>query len=263
MQQVEQMLKAFWVDHEFSGESAELLTIQHDRKTEVADKTLGAVAKKLVGSFLTNGDTESPAGDSPEIKDPNKIHFGFKSSLSFSAEDFEREKATLEALITMRNELVHHFLENFDLRTLQGCATADQHLEACLVQVNLYTEKLRGWADATLKGRELMASFLGSEAGRDLIVFGIMPGGEIHWEATPIVAQLKAAEEALSCKGWTSLNAAIAKIMGKHPELTPRKYGCSRWRHLLHETGLFNTQIQKSASGAVDDVFFQSRVERG
>lgn len=108
-----------------------------------------------------------------------------------------------------------------------------------------------------------MASFLGSEAGRDLIVFGIMPGGEIHWEATPIVAQLKAAEEALSCKGWTSLNAAIAKIKGKHPELTPRKYGCSRWRHLLHETGLFNTQIQKSASGAVDDVFFQSRVERG
>lgn len=263
LQQVEQMLKAFWVDHEIFGESAELLTIQRDRKTEVADKTLGAMAKKLVGSFLTNGDTESLAGDSPEIKNPNKIHFGFKSSLSFSAEDFEREKATLEALITMRNELVHHFLENFDLRTLQGCATADQHLEACLVQINLYTEKLRGWADATLKGRELMVSFLGSEAGRDLIVFGIMPGGEIHWEATPIVAQLKAAEEALSCKGWTSLNAAIAKIKGKHPELTPRKYGCSRWRHLLHETGLFNTQVQKSASGAVEDVFFQSRVERG
>ncbi len=76
LQQVEQMLKAFWVDHEVFGESAELLTIQHDRKTEVADKTLGAMAKKLVGSFLTNGDTESPAGDSPAIKDPNKIFPG-------------------------------------------------------------------------------------------------------------------------------------------------------------------------------------------
>lgn len=59
--------------HEIFGESAELLTIQRDRKTEVADKTLGAMAKKLVGSFLTNGDTESPAGDSPEIRIPTRF----------------------------------------------------------------------------------------------------------------------------------------------------------------------------------------------
>lgn len=62
-----------------------------------------------------------------------------------------------------------------------------------------------------------MASILGSEAGRDLIVFGIMPGGEIHWEATPIVAQLRERQKKhYRAKGWTSLNAAIAKIKGKH-----------------------------------------------
>jgi len=92
LQQVEQMLKAFWVDHEVFGESAELLTIQHARKTEVAEKTLGAMAKKLVGSFLTNGDTESPVVEAPEIKDVSKFPIDFNSYLSFSEEGFKGEE---------------------------------------------------------------------------------------------------------------------------------------------------------------------------
>ena len=57
--------------------------------------------------------------------------------------------------------------------------------------------------------------------------------------------------EALAPSGsqtrWTELNAAIAWIAKQHPDQTPRRYGCSSWRQVLHESGEFEVMKKKPA----------------
>lgn len=60
--------------------------------------------------------------------------------------------------------------------------------------------------------------------------------GKIHWPVAGIVGALREAFHTLSIDDWVSLDAAARWITEHHPQQTPQKYGCSRWRHVIHES---------------------------
>jgi len=90
-----------------------------------------------------------------------------------------------------------------------------------------------------------------SDAFKDMLIDGIAPDGQVHWPMSGIVSGLREAEQALAPPGdparWTELNAAIAWIAKQHPDQTPRRYGCSSWRQVLHESGEFEVVKKKPA----------------
>ncbi len=242
LQQVELLVKALWIDHEHSGYAGEFEAVQAKRKGQVADKTLGTVIKALTGSYLTAnlGKPDEEAEDEPEPQlDPTRISFHFKSRISLSEEDYVRTTAELEGLVEMRNALVHHFVESFDLGSESGCRGVEAHLDMCFGTIDAELKVMQGWAKTHLEAKETAASFFLSEEGRRFMVYGIWPDGTVDWGTTPIVAVLREAEMCLAKDGWTSLDAAIKWLSTKYPDKQPAQYGCSRWRHLLHESKLF------------------------
>src|SRR3546814_4746275 len=70
-----------------------------------------------------------------------------------------------------------------------------------------------------------------------MLLNGIGPDGTIHWPMAGIVSALHQALRELAVDGWASLDAAARWMSENHPEQTPQKYGCARWRHVIHESG--------------------------
>lgn len=257
LQQVELLVKALWIDHEHFAYAGEFEAAQAERRGQVADKTLGTVLKALTGSYLT-ADSDDEAEDDPKL-DTTRISFRFKSSIRLSEEDYAQTKANLEALVEMRNALVHHFVESFDLGSESGCREADAHLDTCFGMIDAQLKVMQGWAKTHMEAKEAAARFILSEEGRRFMFFGILPDGTIDWETTPIVAVLREAEQSLSKDGWTSLDAAIKWLSQKYPDKQPAEYGCSRWRHLLHESKLF--EIRRATSELAGACYRSKRVQ--
>lgn len=140
----------------------------------------------------------------------------------------------------------NHFLERFDLWSESGCQAADGFLEESYEAINRHYLNLQCWAKAMDKARTEMASIVQSQAFSD-VLDGIHADGSVSWPDSGIGRCLREAETKLAEDGWTRLNAAIRWIGSTDPEQKPKRYGCSSWRHVLHESQQF--EIRKSQAG--------------
>ena len=83
----------------------------------------------------------------------------------------------------LRNTLVHHFIDQHDLWTLDGCAAQDE-LGSAYTRIDQHFEQLRGWAEHMDQARRLAAEFVQSDVFHDLVVNGITPDGT-RWTGRP------------------------------------------------------------------------------
>jgi hypothetical protein len=121
----------------------------------------------------------------------------------------------------MRNELVHHFIENYDIWTEAGCADADAHLDDCFRVIDQQFEWLRKIAQHHYETRKMMANVLQSAEFKDFLLHGIKPSGAgVIWPSCTIVNLLRDAEATLAVDGWTPLARAIEYISGREPSHT-------------------------------------------
>lgn len=259
IQQFEGLAKALWVDTEHEGYAGEFLVSQSKRKEHISDKTLGLVVKRLADSFLApdlgRPEEEPPNDDHPEM-DSTRAYFRFKRKISMSSEDYSRTTSELNALVEMRNTLVHHFIERFDLRSEQGCQDAQAHLDDCYQRIDALYSTISVWAESHQKAGEVFSAFLQSEEGRKAFLDILPPGDRVDWGSAPVISALRGAQEELSSGGWTSLDDAVRWLALKYPDEKPGKYGCSSWQHLLHESRLF--EIQKATAERANGRRFRS-----
>src|SRR3546814_17187672 len=92
-----------------------------------------------------------------------------------------------------------------------------------------------------------MAELVRAPEFQSMLLNGIGPDGTIHWPMAGIVSALHQALRELAVDGWASLDAAARWMSETHPEQTPQKYGCARWRHVIHESGQFELQIGRAS----------------
>lgn len=57
----------------------------------------------------------------------------------------------------------------------------------------------------------------------------------------------------------TNLADAIAFIGARHPDHTPKRYGCSSWRQVLHESKLFDVRRDKAMDAAPGATWYRPR----
>ena len=242
LQQYEQLMKAIVAHHEISASGLPLESNQAERIADAANKTLGTLVGTLLGTYVTSGDQDEVA--EPDAPD-NIISFKMKMSLRMSAEDFDTTQNDLKELVLLRNNLVHHFIDQHDLWSLDGCRGAQESLVAAYSRVDQHFEQLRGWAEHMDQARRLAAEFAQSDAFRDLVINGIAPDGSVDWPAAGIVRALREAADQLAVDEWTPVATAGRWIAERYPDQLPAKYGCSSWRQVVHESRLFELRYRE------------------
>lgn len=260
LQQLELVIKAILAFSKIEGHPEDLLTNLERRKESFATKTLGQLVGELTGAYFLPGvgeDTESPPSND---QDPTRAYFRMTCVTQLEEAAYEQTKIALRELVDVRNELVHHFMSRFELFSVAGCEAAVAYLDKAFELIDKHDRELRLMAKTMDESRKELGAFFASEAGEDMLVYGIMPGGApIHWPATTIVQWLQNAERACAVEGWTRLPDAIQHIQQRNEGLTPRKYGCASWRQVVHESKLFQTERRREQSAGESVLWYRSR----
>lgn len=244
LQEYERLIKDIVADHEVAGYSSELLGIRAAQYDSVATDTLGQVMKKLTDNFIVPA-SNATSSSNDDVSPDNLAQpwISMTHRIAFADENFKRVTQRLENVVDLRNELVHHFLEKHDICSEPGCLAADAYLDECFKLIDSSYEEMEQWAQHSSESKAIMANWLKSPEATDFFVHGILPGkAGVNWAASTIVNLLQDAESALSREGWTQLSKAIVYIREREPEHNPSKYGCSSWRHVLHESDLFDVR---------------------
>ena len=237
LQQFERLLKAMVATQEISGTLQSLQHALDARRMEVSDKTLGIMIGRLMDSCIRpEGDDQVEVTQNSGVE---SLHFGFKMQLSLPKADHEKLMGELRELVSLRNTLVHHFIEQFDLHTVGGCSAAKASLIRSYEEIDRHFARLRSFAGHMDDAKRSASEFMRSAEFHELVVNGIDPDGKIHWPMAGIVTALREAFHELAVDGWVSVDAAARWVSENRPDQTPQKYGCSRWRHVVHESREF------------------------
>ena len=237
LQQYERLLKAMVAAHTFSGTPQTLPHVLEAQRAEASDKTMGTLIGRLLGTYIVK-EGSAPPDDTPEQAEES-IYFGFRMQFSMPPDSYEILKADLRELVSLRNTLVHHLIDQHDLWTVKGCLDAQNALVEAYAEIERHIEQLRTFAGHMDEARGAAAELMQTPEFRDMVVNGISPDGQVHWPSAGIVSALRQAHRELAVDGWVNLDAAARWLSEHLPEQTPQKYGCSRWRHAVHQSGQF------------------------
>lgn len=264
LQQYERLLKALWVDHEVAGPPAALQQIRTARSESLRKSPLGDVRKKLLGSFFRaeneTFEEDGDAGTPPTSSDG--VHFSLRTQHVMPKEAYEQFVQNTESLVLMRNDLVHHLLDRYDLSQTDARLRCIAHLERCLDLIGERHEELLGVCHAHIEAREAMAEWTKGEDFYNLMHHGISPDGSFDWRAAGIVGSLQEAAKTLSRgDGWTLLKDAIERIAVRNPNHVPDVYGCISWPHVLTQSRLFDLRYEVDDDGRKQGLYRPRRIQ--
>ena len=258
VQQYERLLKAMLAHHELAGPMDTLEDQRVERAEKLSDKSLGLLVKALFESYVVPEGFEREL--LPDDKAPtDRIAMAFSFRLSMAPEDWSRTKAAIEELVDLRNGLMHHLIEQFNVWTEDGCVEAIRHLEESYDRIDRHFLELVSWAKSMDEARSIAVQFTQSQPFLDMLVNGVAPDGTFEWSHTGIVRVLRDASRNLAGSGWTRLDQARVWIAENHPEQTPEKYGCRTWPQVLSESRQFDLQY-RTANGSAKAAWFRERV---
>lgn len=255
IQQLEVMVKSMVAHRVIESESGDMHSFLDKRKQDVAKKTLGQAIGDLTTDFFS-----LPANEESQKReragDPTKIRFRTSFRVEMSPEDHQRIQLRLVELVELRNELVHHFLEIHDIWTVAGCANADAYLDNCYRLIDERFDELRRIAEAMNE----VANEMQSNEFIDFLLRENQPDGTGAVSSLCTIENLlRDAEATFAVDGWTPLARAIEYISGREPSHTPKRYGCSSWRQVLHESAIFAIRREQSEPGSARETWYRSR----
>ncbi|ELM3618018.1 OST-HTH/LOTUS domain-containing protein [Aeromonas sobria] len=245
LQQLELTLKVTLPTLKVSGFSDELAgKIERDRRF-FGSKTLG----HLVGQW-SQRTTLGKAQEMDEDALNGRAYISI--SISVGLEDGEWMSEKLKQLVELRNELVHHFLSRFGLNSEASCQEAIDFLATAANIIKDNRDALHSFLTTAEKAKNELYEFMNSAEGKHFALSGVLPGQPVdNWENTTIVQQLKYEERLIGKDGWVPLHDAIRSIGQRRPGLSPKLYGCSSWREVIHCSQLFEVDKQLSPVGGV------------
>lgn len=247
LQQYERLLKQLIVVSEISGVPDELQANLERRRELFANKTLGQLVGELTGELLGTSEPSTETQQSKAEREAlaqNQPFFRTTFFMPVVDQDHEQTRQELAQLVCMRNELVHHFLELFDLRDAEQCLAAETYLDEGLSQIDSHWQRLVAWAESHDAARQMMAAFMQTPEFENLLLKGVLPNISVDWASSQVVNLLREAEEKLGSGGWTALDEVIVYLQQTHPEETPKRYGCKTWRQLIRRSELFELKRQ-------------------
>lgn len=259
LQQYERLLKAVLASMALKGPPEQLFAARERQVAGMRNNTLGTLVKQFTGEHLfatpvKEGDEQDDRGD-PTPGPWIDIHY----SIGLSSAAYEETKTTLVELVELRNELVHHLIERFDISKANECHAASLHLDRCYERIDNSCQRLKSWAITIDEVRKKAYSLVQSKSFENAFLHGINPDGTVSWERSSIVEELRSAERSCQIEGWTPLDAALALIRKRGKAPVPTRYGCKTWRQLLKRSGQFEMKSIAGPNGAGRCTWYRSR----
>ncbi|MCY1207058.1 hypothetical protein D3C87_358560 [compost metagenome] len=261
LQQYEKMVKVLAANFEIEGPAAQLQDIRKKREAALANQTLGGLVTALSSSYLCTrpADGEAEVETEWEPPDDRQIWLRMQMRISLTPEDHGQLVSGLRELVALRNRLVHHFIDMFDLGLMQGCLAAGTFLDSSYAQIDLHCTQAQEWLRTMDESRRRLASFMASDAWSDWLLHGIQPDGIVDWKQSSMVEHLLEAEAALAVDGWAPLRQAVHRMQTLHPEYTLERYGRTSWRQVLNDCGHFEHRCTEGKEPKDDRTWFRSR----
>ncbi len=237
LQQYERLIKSMVAHHKVSGPIHDLEQTRAAQVDETARKTLGTLVGDLVGSYVV-ADEVDPTEETTTYTPENVNWFAMQMTLGLPEAEFTLVESELREMVLLRNNLVHHFIDQHDLWSSDGCRRAKDALVIAYNRIDQHFGQLREWAEGMEKTRQTLSEILQSEEFKDVLVNGIAPNGKVNWDASGIVSALREAFRALAVDGWAPLAEAGKWVTKLYPEQLPAKYGCQSWRQVVHNASI-------------------------
>ena len=242
-QQFEVMLKFLVTHGNFSGYVCDLEKIKEQKKAKVMKHTLGQVA----GEFLenTHGEYKETEKELPEL--PEKImHMSFSFKIQSDENLYLQKKENLAKIIQERNELIHQFVLNFNLNTIESLIQAESYLDAKREALLPELENAKQYLKALDEVRKEFAKFIVSgEADR------LWELDELRQEyVVKLLGQIIAV--AKRNDGWTLLTHAGHFLHQNAPdqlEEVKKKYKCRTLKDLIIKTEIFDLEEELTPKG--------------
>lgn len=250
VQQYERLMKTMLAAIALQGTPAQIESAKIENAGELNGKSLGTLLKDyFFKDFLVDSSTNSSQTEPDETFAESQAiaaglpYFKFRFQLQMSPEGFEQSKQTLLKLRDLRNAVVHHLLDRFDIYDESGCVGAIAYLDTSYVTFDAHCLQLKEWAEAMERTRGLNASFMASQVFQDSVFNGINSDGSIDWPRSGVVRALREAEVACAEDGWTLLNTAIDWLRTDYSDQTPTKYQCKTWKQVLKRSKQFEIRV--------------------
>lgn len=257
IQQYEKLLKAILASHEMAGSIDQLDARREAQARKFSGKTLGQLAGGLFDSFFVCEGAEREFSAADTMPD-DRPALAVRSTVVMPEERWRETRAAIAELVFLRNELVHHLIERFDVWAEDGCRAASAHLLSSFERINKHYEELSEWARLMCEGQARLSEQLTHAVLSDLIIDGIRPDGSFEWPETGIVRALREASDKLAVAGWTQLKTARGWLAEHRPDQLPEKYGCRTWPQVLHESKCFRLEYRAGKDGG-REAWFQPR----
>jgi len=230
LQRLELVMKALVAQHHVRAVAADGGSLDVQPVTEAGKMMLGQVVGEMLGSFV-RGDGQGLAEASEETA-PFSIGF----SVTLPAETYTRIETELRELVGLRNGLVHHFLTEHDLDSLEGCGRAVEALTDVLARVGRFFDELRPWVEDIERLRIALSSISPE------VLDAMVVRERVVWRHALIAQALEEAAAELASGEWVPLSDAVHWINRRYPEETPEGYGCASWPQVVHESRLFDLE---------------------
>jgi len=154
IQQYEKLLKRVVAHISVEGSVEAILKLQQDKVDAVQNKTLGQLIRVLTDGYLAA--SEPAEVDEPPTDQASWVRF--QSRMLLSEERYQKTKSALSELVSLRNLLVHHFIDRFDLWSLDGCREAQAFLQESFELVAGHHLELIEWATSMDEARHQLHS---------------------------------------------------------------------------------------------------------
>ena len=270
IQQFELLMKAMLCSMAAEGTIKQFELAKEKTASDVNEKSLGNLLNDyFFTDYLVNADTVREKLDHAEdieLSAPEAAavaaglpYFKYRFQMRMEPDELEREKAALIKFKNLRNEIVHHLLDKFDLGETASCQTALAYLDESYEAIDEHFIRLKGWASSVNTALETQIAFVQSNTYFDILVNGINPDGAVDWPASGVVKALRAAEAACATNGWTLLDSAIAWLRTDHADQTPAKYQCRTWKHVLKRSKQFEIRAATDSVSNRGQTWFRSR----
>lgn len=167
IQQFELIAKALAAHVDLAGPAPELATIQSKRIDKASTASLGTLVKGEGTAFTNLRSLFSADDQEPDAMDESKlpqdqISLSFRYRRTISPEAKAEKLRELDTLVALRNRLVHHFMEDFDVFSEDGCTQALQHLQESYTEIDRQTLELQELLKNFDHARQLQAAFMQS-----------------------------------------------------------------------------------------------------
>lgn len=148
IQQYEGIAKALAAHADVAGTANDMVANRDRRIEKASTASLGTLVKGD-GTVFTNLRTLFTAGEpEPDALDDSKlpadqVAFAMRFRIRLAPEDHAVKIRELDAFVALRNRLVHHFMDDFDIFSDEGCAKALDHLHESFLEIDKQHNELR------------------------------------------------------------------------------------------------------------------------